>query len=910
MEDQDKKTAADQTGSDNGMFQLSFTFKINMHEYAKRFGIEIPDDSMDVELTGSHDKNESKTSYANDEAPLQAVASSDVQDADVSYGQRMQQYDPANNPKLTCKTTLAQCQAKNPMTCRYHGAQAIAMDIEAQLRSQGVNGKVTCELLAIQGNMLSANATVVSPVKEKKQVEAALAQFFKLPGVKGDIADLDKDGKIWQNMFEVDMLDPNAKARWVAGASSSATTASATPSVPSPQVAPSQVPVTPAPTGTPPAPAATTAPTPPPAPKPRPTRMRRASINSPVIEQQPAPEPIATKTDDKAESAQGPMDVAFDPSAPELYPEHSPDAPPPFTPDFTDLELDFLENASTRIAKTIRQINNHADKGTTEAWLNNAQKNGVKMDANGNPVVDADGNQVSDIPKSLRQYYDEASRQKLESYLPKDTHGFVQKLLDALDLVDASAQNGWKDHVLPEKWDPNKASSLYKQKPGRSPKMGDIDFSDYAFDRKAYEDPYAEKRKEMAEFVPSSSRRKSDMESLEKVFSSALDTAPKKEAEAAKDAASRLTELEGAFGELNAALSSADDASKDVFQQALKMCAQSYYQADQDYTKAFDVCKKWLAKQFTMQPTIAGTIENLKSEGRIVPEELGKWQDVEDQYEDGAARSVFQRLGLAIRDKVQHMKRFKNNMRALATKCPLLSCYDIAHIRSQVINGDHIMHANTNSYVDGANAAFGTTWARHSSAAKKGMHLYGVFRPEPFLEISNYYSRASNTVKIVYNPKKAIFSFTNKFCNSASAITPHNQSCNATFMYDATCTGVSFSSGSCSSSYKGVIKEAAFTEDLTQRSMRSIWGMMFSPGSDDQIGEGWCVGGGNAKEGNFLAMQETPYAQQFSDAEVKKLNKFGITVFDAAGKIKGQNVIPDDPDLIELIYGTREKPKS
>jgi len=227
---------------------LVFRFKINPAKYAERFGLSLTDDTPDATLT--------------EDSSITCVETEDAET--VSYGTQAKQFDPQNSA-TGCKATLAQCQAKNPMTCRFHGALAITQDISAQVQSafqaqgQTFSGDIDVKIASVSGGTMTCVANITATAAEKKMVESAMAAFFKLPGVDGDIADIDRVKGEYNSSFEIDMLDPQAKAKWANGQASAAVAAPTTPaaqtgasSIPAPSAAPTQsVTQAPAPATTP-----------------------------------------------------------------------------------------------------------------------------------------------------------------------------------------------------------------------------------------------------------------------------------------------------------------------------------------------------------------------------------------------------------------------------------------------------------------------------------------------------------------------------------------------------------------------------------------------------------------------------------------------------------------------------------
>lgn len=289
-------------------FIISFSMKIDTASYARRFGIELPDDSMDVTLT----EESSETIREQETDGTSQVA---TEDAAITYRQRAAAYDPQNTQ---CKATLAQCRAKNPMTCRYHGAKVIAQDIENDLAAAGIqasNVEVQIADVSMAGGKQTLTLAVVvkGKAKDKKSVVAAMKNFFALPGVDGDVKDIDYMSGEITALFDIDMLDPNAQAKWGMGQTPPQQQAPAQPqSQPAKPAQPKPAPVqTPAPAQTPPA---------------------------PQPQQQPLPAPVRSKLPTR------------------------PEEPPPWL-GLAEDDFDFLDNTSVSLAFVGQRINRNIENG-------------------------------------------------------------------------------------------------------------------------------------------------------------------------------------------------------------------------------------------------------------------------------------------------------------------------------------------------------------------------------------------------------------------------------------------------------------------------------------------------------------------------------------------------------------------
>ncbi len=291
----------------------TFHFNVDANEYGKRYGLDLPDDSADIELTGAVEVNEAD---AEDSAPVFADGVVPAEDAVTVTG---------GTPPSQCAATLAQCKAANPLTCRFHGARVMAQEIEAELNKVGVPGAVSVEILNVvkRGGhqWMSCDVSVASTAKDKKAVQAAMKNFFALPGVEGDV-----DGRgnpiveysRGENAtgFEVDILDPNVLARWGGGA---------TPA-PTPPPAPNPAPAPAAPKPTPPPPT--------PAPKPKPAPAPKAAEPPPTIPNNLPPLSIPIKPPDPGKTS-------------------------PITPD----DVVFMEQTGKDLAFMVARINHNIAKG-------------------------------------------------------------------------------------------------------------------------------------------------------------------------------------------------------------------------------------------------------------------------------------------------------------------------------------------------------------------------------------------------------------------------------------------------------------------------------------------------------------------------------------------------------------------
>lgn len=804
---------------------MTFKFKINLAEYAKRFGIKLPDDSSDVLFDDSGKEVSSEDS---------ACSCCDVatEDATVSYAPNFAPGSLAGQ----CQATLQQCKAKNPMTCRYHGAKVIADDIEAMLKASGITAPVDVKLLNTHGNTLTCTATVQGSAADEQNIAAAMKNFFALPGVDGDIEDIGPAKGGFESPFEIDMLDPKAKAKWGNGTTP---LPSNQPSVQQTQSSGTEKKTETESVATPK--------------KPRPTRKR--------AKKDPAqPEQTENVEVKQPEVDMSEIDVSLDDDSPELYPDQRPPKPPEWKSPFDAKELDTLAHYAERIGKTSERLDGvlakeDANPGELAKYL--AKGNGKQGEPNAN------------LPRGLQQWKNKVDVANLRALAEKDTDGQVKAMLAVAEKIDASEANGWKD------------------------KIG-VAASDVKFDPSKYADPYAKERAAYEAYVPVDKGRDSGVSTADSVLSAKDKNAPKEAADAVKAAHQEMKDLEEGFKTLA-------DSPKAV----LKTLAQAYHKANEKFKDGVAKCKKWYDGLSVMKSSIRETIDAMKERGETIPEEMLGWEAVEATVEDQAWRTIAATHGLNVADKEKHMAIFKKNMRAMFQKCTCVSGYNINHVIAQMLNSpDHTLHANTNSYVNASNAAFGTSWARHSAAANNGMHTYAKVFSRPFakMNMGSMYSAGGNDVGMVFNPKKAIISYVHQYMSSVYAVQGHPYGSNATFVNDATCSGVAMNAGS--------VNREAFTTDLSDLPMSKIQSAM---GLGSNSGEAWAVGG--LKASQCLAVREcanrngnsSSWNRYFTQSEIDKFNAMGITVLDKDGNVLGKNCVPDDPDLQALVFGKQKK---
>ena len=113
---------------------------------------------------------------------------------------------------LPCNTTFANCQAKNPLLCPYHGAKLIEADIKAGLAQAIPNAVV--KVSAHKGGQAKGKNFSISikvPASQKLAAEKALDDFLQQPGIKSQgMKDWDPRSNEWSDFYDVDLLQLNS----------------------------------------------------------------------------------------------------------------------------------------------------------------------------------------------------------------------------------------------------------------------------------------------------------------------------------------------------------------------------------------------------------------------------------------------------------------------------------------------------------------------------------------------------------------------------------------------------------------------------------------------------------------------------------------------------------------------------
>jgi len=123
-------------------------------------------------------------------------------------------------PSVPCKTTFAQCQAKNPLLCPYHGSKLIEQDLTQQIRAAGLaNASVVVQPSPRKAEQAHGKGFLIEIKclpKDKANAEKILDNLLAQPGFKtpqgGSLKGFytGKGGSSsWQDFFDVDLLRAN-----------------------------------------------------------------------------------------------------------------------------------------------------------------------------------------------------------------------------------------------------------------------------------------------------------------------------------------------------------------------------------------------------------------------------------------------------------------------------------------------------------------------------------------------------------------------------------------------------------------------------------------------------------------------------------------------------------------------------
>lgn len=149
-----------------------------LEELKERLGIEESDDGnggFKMTVSFSYDPD----SYESDIAPNPALKDK-VDEIDSDAVAEDEDVASAANQ---CQATFAQCQAKNPYACRYHGQKLMEGDMNAELQKAGIaNATVSIAPNGASGNyILSVGG--LKTTKQRKAAADAIDAFLKKGGI-------------------------------------------------------------------------------------------------------------------------------------------------------------------------------------------------------------------------------------------------------------------------------------------------------------------------------------------------------------------------------------------------------------------------------------------------------------------------------------------------------------------------------------------------------------------------------------------------------------------------------------------------------------------------------------------------------------------------------------------------------
>lgn len=130
--------------------------------------------------------------------------------ADIDYSKIAMDAGPKKAPtRETCQTTFAQCRAKNPLFCRFHGPKLLEADIKTAIKATvGPGCVVQVTKDKNSKNKFTFRLTVGCPPAKKKMVEKMVHMFLtQNPGISSSTEDWNLVGKHKQTTeFEMDIL--------------------------------------------------------------------------------------------------------------------------------------------------------------------------------------------------------------------------------------------------------------------------------------------------------------------------------------------------------------------------------------------------------------------------------------------------------------------------------------------------------------------------------------------------------------------------------------------------------------------------------------------------------------------------------------------------------------------------------
>ena len=111
--------------------------------------------------------------------------------------------------RANCQTTFAQCRAKNPLFCRFHGPKLLEADIRTAIKATvGTGCVVSVTKDKNSKNKFTFRLTVGCPPSKKKMVEKMVHMYLtQNPGISSSTEDWNLAGKHKQTMeFAMDLL--------------------------------------------------------------------------------------------------------------------------------------------------------------------------------------------------------------------------------------------------------------------------------------------------------------------------------------------------------------------------------------------------------------------------------------------------------------------------------------------------------------------------------------------------------------------------------------------------------------------------------------------------------------------------------------------------------------------------------
>lgn len=130
--------------------------------------------------------------------------------SDIDYSKIAMDAGPKKAPtRANCQTTFAQCRAKNPLFCRFHGPKLLEADIKTAIKATVGSGcivQVTKDKNS--KNKFTFRLTVGCPPSKKKMVEKMVHMYLtQNPGITSSTEDWNLVGKHKQTQeFEMDIL--------------------------------------------------------------------------------------------------------------------------------------------------------------------------------------------------------------------------------------------------------------------------------------------------------------------------------------------------------------------------------------------------------------------------------------------------------------------------------------------------------------------------------------------------------------------------------------------------------------------------------------------------------------------------------------------------------------------------------